>query len=360
MRTVLRKIAVLVLRIAVALFLIAFAVIMYLTVREYRPKDIESLTVHSTPGITHEPVILGDEIDIVTLNVGYCALGDNADFFMDGGKSVSTATAERFSQNMAGIKGMLSDMDPDIILLQETDQNSTRSFHTDETLEFASAFPYYDHTFAHNFKVDFVPYPIPPIGKVSSGVMTLSRYEISSADRVALPCSFSWPVKVANLKRCLSVNRIPVQNSDKELVIVNLHLEAYDDGEGKEAQTKMLAEFLKQEADKGNYVIAGGDFNQSFSGTDTSAYPEYEGKWHCGRLNQNSFDPRFRFLCDPSAPTCRSLDKPLAGADKESFQYYLIDGFIVSGGVNVKSVSTVSYDFRYTDHNPVLIKVTLE
>ncbi len=346
-------------RVIAVLFLLAFAVIMILTVREYRPGDTESLTVHSSPGITYQPLATGEEINIVTLNVGYGALGDNADFFMDGGKSVTTATETRLAQNLAGIKGMLADTAPDIILLQETDQNSSRSYHTDETIDFSSAFPYYDNTFAYNFKVDFVPYPIPPIGKVASGLMTLSRYQISSAERIALPCSFSWPVKVANLKRCLSVNRIPLQNSDKELVIVNLHLEAYDDGEGKEAQTKMLADFLKQEADKGNYVIAGGDFNQSFSGTDTSAYPELEGMWHCGLLNQNSFDQRFRFLADPSAPSCRSLDKPIAGADRDNFQYYLIDGFIVSGGVQVKSVTTLQYDFKYTDHNPVLLKVSL-
>jgi len=45
-------------------------------------------------------------------------------------------------------------------------------------------------------------------------------------------------------------------------VLVNLHLEAYDSGEGKIAQTKLLVEFLEQEYAKGNYVIAGGDFNQ--------------------------------------------------------------------------------------------------
>ena len=69
----------------------------------------------------------------------------------------------------------------------------------------------------------------------------------------------------------MSVNRIPIENSDKQLVIVNLHLEAYDSGEGKIAQTNMLADILRTEAEAGNYVIAAGDFNQAFSGTDTSA-----------------------------------------------------------------------------------------
>ena len=56
-------------------------------------------------------------------------------------------------------------------------------------------------------------------------------------------------------------------------MLVNLHLEAYDSGEGKIAQTKLLVEFLEQEYAKGNYVIAGGDFNQTFSREDMEQYP---------------------------------------------------------------------------------------
>ena len=208
--------------------------------------------------------------------------------------------------------------------------------------------------------MDFIPYPIPPIGKVESGLMTLSRYCISSAERIQLPCPFKWPVRCVNLKRCLSVNRIPIEGTDKELVIVNLHLEAYDDGEGKIAQTRMLADFLQTEAAAGNYVIAGGDFNQTFSGTDASAYPEYEGKWHCGLLDESEFGEHLVFCQDASSPSCRSLDKPLAGADRDTFQYYVIDGFIVSDNIEVVSVETVNNLFRDTDHNPVVIDVILK
>ena len=60
-----------------------------------------------------------------------------------------------------------------------------------------------------------------------------------------------------------------------------------------------------------------------------------------------------------SAPTCRSLDQPYAGADKESFQYYLIDGFIVSANIQVNSLATQDLGFVNSDHNPVLMMVTL-
>ena len=344
----------------VAILVLALIILLtVVSIKEYKPDEWEQLEVDRLAS-PEEVLLVGDRIRVVTWNVGCGTLGDNADFFMDYGEMVYTADEDRVAANVDGIIGSLTEINPDIMLLQETDINSARSYHTNERELISNAFPGFDDTFAYNFNVDFIPYPIPPIGKVESGLMTLSRYCISSAERIQLPCPFKWPVRCVNLKRCLSVNRIPIEGTDKELVIVNLHLEAYDDGEGKIAQTRMLADFLQTEAAAGNYVIAGGDFNQTFSGTDASAYPEYEGKWHCGLLDESEFGEHLVFCQDASSPSCRSLDKPLAGADRDTFQYYVIDGFIVSDNIEVVSVETVNNLFRDTDHNPVVIDVILK
>jgi endonuclease/exonuclease/phosphatase family metal-dependent hydrolase len=348
-----------ILGVLIAILVVAFIVLLIvISVREYKPADWEQLEVSSNAS-PEEVILPGDSLKIVTWNVGCGALGDNADFFMDNGNMVYTTDVQRVGENIGGVISSLRDIDPDIMLLQETDINSSRSYHVNEKDLISDAFPAYDSTFAYNFKVDYIPYPIPPIGKVESGLTTFSRYGISSAERIQLPCPFKWPVRCLNLKRCLSVNRIPIEGSDKQLVIVNLHLEAYDDGEGKTAQTRMLADFLRNEATAGNYVIAGGDFNQRFSSTDVSAYPEYEGTWQCGLLHEIEFGEHLIFCQDSSSPTCRSLDKPLAGADRDTFQYYVIDGFIVSDNIEVKSVETIDKLFTYTDHNPVVLEVIL-
>ena len=213
-------------------------------------------------------------------------------------------------------------------------------------------------TFAYNFKVAFIPYPLPPIGKVNSGLVTLSRYQIRDASRTSLPNPFSWPNRLGNLKRCLAVHRIPVSNG-KELVLVNLHLEAYDDGEGKLAQTKVLRELLEKETEAGNYVIAGGDFNQIFSNVDSSAFPLHEGKWEPGIINSADFGEGMQLLMDSGTASCRSLDHPLAGADQKDFQFYIIDGFICSENVTVESTQTQNLNFHASDHNPVVLKVRL-
>lgn len=73
-----------------------------------------------------------------------------------------------------------------------------------------------------------------------------------------------------------------------------------------------------------------------------------------------AFSDAWQFMMNNDVPGCRSLDQPYDGADQDSFQYYVIDGFIVSDNVTVKECETVDMKFANTDHNPVIRKVVLE
>lgn len=345
-----------------------------LTVTEYKPQDSEDLTVtyndqqatqdDSFPTDTNKlsqqkELSIGDNISVVTWNIGYGSLGANVDFFMDGGDSVYTSTKEQVLTNMSAITEELNSLSPDIILLQEVDEKSSRSHKINEASIIKDELPSYNSSYAYNYKTLMVPYPIPPIGQVASGIMTLSTYPVSTACRIKLPCPFSYPIRLCNLKRCLIVSKVPIDGTNKELVIVNLHLEAYDSGEGKAAQTKMLADILQAETDKGNYVIAGGDFNQTFSNTDISAYPQQSDElWAPSLIDISEFGNNFTCITDSSDPTCRSLDKSYDDAD-DKFQFYVIDGFIVSSNISIKSIETVNLDFQNSDHNPIKLEVIL-
>lgn len=329
-------------------------IVIFFAVTEYRPAQEEKLAVEGKGTSLNKEKTMS----VISWNMGFCALGDNADLFMDGGKNVFTADKDRVEKNILGILDTLKENDPDFILLQEIDEDSARSYNINQIKLLRETFSDYASTFAYNFNVAFLPYPMPPLGKIKSGTQTLSKYGITDAVRTQLPIPFKWPVSVFNLKRCLMTDRIPV--GDKELVIVNVHLEAYDSGEGKIAQTKMLRELLEKEAAKGNYVIAGGDFNQTFSNVDLSRFPAQEGKWRSGLIDVSEFSDQWTFLMDGTVPSCRSLDQPYAGADRESFQYYVIDGFIVSSNVKVESFEVLQKDFVNSDHNPVKLTFRLE
>lgn len=337
-------------------FLLLLAV---LTVTEYKPADVETV---ETFGRAEEELSAGDTVDVVCWNIGFGALGANADFFMDGGTMVKPSTEEQVQENISAVCDFLAEEDADIIMLQEVDEKSTHSYYMDEramiALELENAGFAYENSLAYNYKTLFVPYPIPPIGREQAGQATFCAYPVADASRVALPCPFSYPIRLANLKRCLLVSRIPVAGSGKELVVVNLHLEAYDDGEGKEAQTKLLAGFLKEEAAKGNYVIAGGDFNQTLDTVDLSAYPvQKEGLWEPGMIDTSAFEG-LQCLMDERLPSCRSLDRAYDAADPD-FQYYVLDGYLLSENLAVEQFETVDLGFQNSDHNPVRLRVTL-
>ena len=364
---VLGKILKVFLKILLGIVVLGIVLLGVLSILEYKPAEVEPVEIaeyEAQPGVAGLPVVQkGTDLTIISWNVGYGALGDNATFFMDGGTDVYTADEDRVYANLETITTALINEHPDIVLLQETDVDSDRSRHVDEVVFISDALtgPMADRlatTFAYNFNVAYLPYPIPPIGRVKSGLLTLSKYQIASAERISLPCPFAWPVRTINLKRCLLVNRLPIEGSDNELVIVDLHLEAYDSGEGKIAQTKKLISVLKEERAKGNYVIAGGDFNQTFSRVNLTKYPKDPTKWLPGIINVQDFWS-WQALMDPTFPTCRSLDQPYAGADLTTFQYYVIDGFIVSDNIQVKQLDTLDMGFTATDHNPVRLVITL-
>lgn len=326
----------------------------YLTVTEYDPDYAEKADVGNRIITT---AFNGSSLRIVTFNTGYGGLGQDADFFMDGGDGVTPESEELVKTNMAGIETILKSCDADVILLQEVDTDSKRSYELNQWLRYEYDLSGYESRYALNYSCDFVPYPLNDfIGKVHSGLATFSRYDISSATRYALPCPFEWPVRVANLKRCLLVTRIPIEGREQELVIINLHLEAYDDdGEGRKAQTQQLLSLLEEEYAKGNYVIAGGDFNQIFP--DCDAYPLLdEENWAPGRLN--ALSDGWRYVYDDSLPTCRLLNEAY-DPRSDATQYYVLDGFIVSPNVTVTSVQTLNEGFVYSDHNPVVLDIEL-
>ena len=339
-----------------AVLTLILLLVAFLSIAEFRPDAIEQVDAEGT---AEKTLSVGDTVTVMTWNIGYGVLGEDADFFMDGGTMVRAENRETVLKNMNGIEAEIQKIQPDILLLQETDRGSSRSLKINEYAMLEGDLGGYVSAFANNYKVAYIPYPMPPLGTVDSGIATFSTFPMQDNERVQLPVPFSWPVRTINLKRCLLISRIPIDGSDRELVIVNLHLEAYDEGEGKLAQTKMLADLLKEEAERGNYVIAGGDFNQVLSSVNTDAVPLYEGNWEAPEIDVRQFGEHFSFLMDETVPSCRLLNMPYRNADRSTFQYYIIDGFIVSDNLVIETVEAQDIGFVYADHNPVVLKVTL-
>ena len=335
--------------------------LIFITITEYRPEAQDPAEVIGEAALTKEIVALAKPIDIISWNIGYCGLGAGQDFFMDGGTMVRPSNKKEVEENLAGVIQTLKQNPADFYLIQELDKSSKRSYYIDQTAVLAEALDT-ALAYTYNFKASYVPYPLPPIGKVASGIGLFTRYPFTEAYRFALPVPFKWPVSTVNLKRCMLITRFPLE-CGKELVIAVLHLEAYDEGEGKIAQTKAVVDFICAEYEAGNYVIAGGDFNQTFPGT-RSLYPLYDGLWAPGIIDSGLLPVGWQFAVDQQTPSCRlnnALYTPALTDEniREKWQYYVIDGFIVSPNISVLSVETLDEAFRSADHNPVKLRVML-
>ena len=337
------------------LVLLFGAFLTFLTVAEYRPQPVEpALTGGSASGT----LSVGEPLRILTYNTGYASLGRDASFLMDGGQGTGTAEKETVLENQDGIAAILAAADADIYMIQEIDQASSRTYDENQLEIYGSVLPEHQWAYAPNFFCRFVPYPLQhPFGRIDSGVATYSRYPLDEAQRISLPNPFSWPIRTANLKRCMLATWLPLEDTDAQLVIVNFHLEAYDDGAGKQAQTDQLLALMQQEYEKGNYVIAGGDFNQIFPDVETVVKPTSE--WVPGDLDPLPEDwDGWQYVYDDTAPTCRLLNQPYQPDDALT-QYYVIDGFIVSPNLMISQVETQNEHFQFSDHNPVCMEVVL-
>jgi len=361
----------------ISVIVFAFGFILTLQIFEYRPADSTELEIEynlSDEDINY--VNLASTIKILTFNTGYASLSETEDFVMDGGEKGRMDSLEEVEANMEGIQSILERESADIYLLQEVDVDSSRSYETNQYVYYQDILGT-SSVLAYNYRCIFVPFPLQlsqMMGKVNSGIATFSNYYSSDASREQLPGSFSWPLRLANLKRCILISRYPISGSDNELIVINVHLSAYDDGSMRTEETAALQQIMLEETTLGNYVIVGGDFNQTFpdavneiynSETDEYTYDYlYELKnleyWQAPPIDGDWFiENSFQFGIDTTTPSCRLLNQPYDSVNTNNNQYYLIDGFIVSSNITIERVETLAEDFVYSDHNPVVIEIQL-
>ncbi|MDO4282243.1 MAG: endonuclease/exonuclease/phosphatase family protein [Clostridia bacterium] len=349
----LRKIVIGIIVFIILLLVVGFSVLM---LTEYEPEDIEELTVE---GEATKKLKQDEDIKLLTYNLGYLSLDSTQDFFMDGGESVMPKTASNVNKNLAAIQNLIQNEDADIYLFQEVDYKAKRSYNMNQYEGLKKDFDG-TATYAFYHKCLYIPYPIfNSVGHVESGMTILNKFALT-ATRIALPSAYSWPMRAVMFKRCLMVQRMQVENCDKELVVINLHLEAYDDGNTRLEQLEILKNLMLEEYEKGNYVIAGGDFNQKFPVVDNSKYPVLDDSHFSAATIPEDFLPeKWKYAVDGSKPTSRLLNEVYSG-NYDNTQLYVIDGYILSPNVELKSVETIENSFSYSDHQPVRLTVKLK
>lgn len=337
---------ILVLVIAFLLFLL------FASIDDYRPRDVVAQTVECKEDILQDSL----QLNLLIWNIGYAGLDASMDFFYDGGASMRPSR-ERLKRNMEGIVSSLSPYTSyEFILLQEVDQDSKRSYHTNEYREIQDLFEAHTSYFGKNYDVAFVPIPLKePMGKVESGLMTLSKHCPDQVERFGFPGNYKWPVKLFMLDRCFLVNRYKLGNQ-KDLLIINTHNSAYDDGSLRAQQMDFLRDYLLAEYEKGNYIIVGGDWNQTPYGVAPELPSHQFDTENLSYVEKDYPAPGWIWAYDPLLPTNRRVAVPY---DRASSVTTIIDCYLLSPNMRLEHVETIDLDFQYSDHQPVILQASI-
>lgn len=322
---------------------------------DYQPQEIEAVSIANNPTQSLDK----DTLNLLIWNIGFAGLGEESDFFYDGGSMVHMSE-EIVQKNLTGILEWLEGQGDqfDFFLFQEVDLRSTRSYQHNEVEQISAILPEYGQTFGKNYEVGFIPIPLTnPLGAVRSGISTWSKYAINSAHRHPFEGNYDWPTYLFFLDRCFLVCRYLLSDGH-ELVLINTHNSAYDDGTLKQTQMQQMKEVLLAEYAKGNYVIVGGDWNQfppDFTGVP--GFPQAQTSKNANLFVSDLYpSPDWQWAYDASIPTNRSL---VAAFDSDTTHRTVLDFFLLSPNVEILQIQGEDLGFEYSDHNPVKLQVRL-
>lgn len=363
-----KKIWLTILIIVLVLLACAGGYVIYVSANYYRIEDNTTLDVTNNQT---QRVKTGTNYTAVTWNTGFGAYNKEYSFFMDTGEmkdgtktrgtSSRAASQDVVETDLNGDIKDLKELDPDFTLLQEIDEDSTRSYYVNMKQGFIDAFPGYGSVFASNFHSVYLLYPLTePHGSVQAGMLSLSRYKITDAVRMSYPVDEGFPEKYFELDRCFSVTRIPVEGTDKQLVLINNHMSAYDEGGTiREEQLKTLSSYIGAEYDKGNYVIVGGDFNQILTGSTDSFESEQNVPDWVQKFDSTLLPAGFSVVDASNADKVATVRGADIAYEKGTTYTTIVDGFIVSGNVQA-TAENIDTGFDYSDHNPVQLTFSLK
>ncbi len=295
--------------------------------------------------------------DFVSWNIGYGGLGKEMDFFYDEGEKVRPEPAE-FEGYIRGIYQKISSFRPvDFYLLQEVDINSRRSYFSNEKFSIEKLLEEYESFFAVNYHVKFVPLPFTkPMGRVQSGIQLLCKAPPHSVEKIYYPSSYSWPYRLFMLDRAY-IKAVYHLKNNNNLVVYNTHNSAFDDGALRETEFLTIKRDMLSEYEQGNYVVAGGDWNQNPPAFDPANDPlSYNYTEVRPRLENTAFPRHWQWCWDPAVPTNRSNSQPFVKGENTTT---IIDFFIVSPNLKVDTVITHDMQFRYSDHQPVYMRISI-
>lgn len=346
-----RKLFKIILLLLLAVILMFALFLGWQTITEFKPLEEEIISK------TEVSPVIDDTLTIISWNTGYFGLGAEMDFFYEGGNMVRPTKVLYEKYRKAALERIQSFDTAAFIFLQEVDTQSSRSYFDNQLNAIKTILPDYLDFYGANYNAWVPVPPLEPMGKVRAGLVTLSKFNPVSAKRISFESSYSWPMRLFQLKRCFLELRFNTKDG-KELVLINTHNSAFSDAAAlREKELNSLKTIMLDEYMKGNYVIVGGDWNQNPPDFDTTLLlPTYKSKRIYPGIPDNLIPKGWVYAFDPSHTTNRDVDVPYMEGSTFST---LIDFFVLSPNLRLQSIKTIPTGYREADHQPVVLRIVL-
>ncbi|MGI9531984.1 endonuclease/exonuclease/phosphatase family protein [Lutimonas sp.] len=215
-----------------------------------------SINDYNETGTYDYPVDLDKDsiFSIVSYNIGYLS-GMTNNLPVEKPRSL-------FDLNLNKVIYELKKINADVIALQEIDYGSKRSYFVDQQNELAKlGYGFFGKNI--NWDKKYVPFPYYPLsmhfGKILSGQSILSKYPILQQDRIELKRNANNPFYYDSFYIDRLAQVVKVKIDDQFLIIINVHLEAYDQETRKAQMQQVKSIYVKHF--KNFPTILLGDFN---------------------------------------------------------------------------------------------------
>jgi endonuclease/exonuclease/phosphatase family metal-dependent hydrolase len=211
-----------------------------------------------------KPAVFSDTLSVMTYNIGWLS-GMTNNLPVDRDESL-------YAQNLKDALVFFEEYRSDIIGFQEIDVFAKRSFFYNQPDSLGIHLAYLNGALAVNWDKKYVPFPYWPFpyhfGKLISGQYLMSDLEILKNDYVTLPKPVNAPFYYNAFYLDRLIQKTWLKTNKGDLLVMNVHLEAFDQETRIMQVEAVIEEYLKYADDLPVLLI--GDFNSRAMGEEGS------------------------------------------------------------------------------------------
>ncbi len=345
--------------------MILLALAGFLWLGNYHPAAVETMPVAcaaSTPQLG-----AGQTLKVLTWNVQTMS-GKNYVFWSDlpgNDGPDEKPSPEDITATFDELVRVVKEEAPDILLIQEIDAGAERTYYEDQLARLSAMLPEYPClTSAFDWKSAYIPHPRIH-GSVGWQVAILSKYQISSAERIQLSsANKSFLENQFKIQPAILKAHLPLTNGG-EFVALTLHLDLFVPGSNaKDLQMAEIDQVLRALDAANTPWVLGGDFN--LLPPDQASYARLLP------IQQKYYNPQSEivFLTDRYAvvPSLEETsgsdyakwltrwpnDPAIPGPDR-TLDYFFVSKRLTIGEHSVRMQDTL----QISDHLPVILQVQL-